>query len=314
MKRRIDVLLVDRGMAESREKARALVMAGEVYVDGMTAAKPSMQVTENSEISLRDKPPFVGRGGIKVNHALDEFHIDVTGLTAADIGASTGGFTDCLLQYGAKKIYAVDVGYGQLDWKLRQDERVVVLERTNARFLTRQQIADPLDLAVIDASFISLEPLLAPLVPLFRDKVQILALVKPQFQLPRESVGPHGIVTESALHHQALAMVKAFGEQQGLHCTAIVASPICGAKGNQEFFMLLTGPRTESGETHLLSASSAKVIETLSAGPCRLEELVRSVADGGGVSTSRPLQRRVREVCRHLCEVGIIESECVPAD
>lgn len=249
-KQRVDALLVARGLAANIDTARRLIGAGCVLVDSQICDKAGGLVAPFSLITLKTRRKYVSRGGDKLEAALGGTGIQPKGWTCADIGCSTGGFTDCLLQHGAEKVYAVDVGYGQLDWKLRQDERVVVLERTNARFLTRQHIADPIDLAVIDASFISLEPLLAPLVPLFREKVQILALVKPQFQLPRESVGPHGIVTESALHHQALAMVKAFGEQQGLHCTAIVASPICGAKGNQEFFMLLTGPRTESGETH----------------------------------------------------------------
>ena len=224
-----------------------------MLVDSHACDKVGALVAPSSLITVKSRRKYVSRGGDKLEAALRGTGIQPQGWICADIGSSTGGFTDCLLQHGAQKVYAVDVGYGQLDWKLRQDERVVVLERTNARFLTRQQITDPINLAVIDASFISLEPLLAPLVPLFLDDVRILALVKPQFQLPREAVGPHGIVTESALHHQALDMVKAFGEELGLNCAAIIASPICGAKGNQEFIMLLTGPRPKSGETHHLA-------------------------------------------------------------
>jgi 23S rRNA (cytidine1920-2'-O)/16S rRNA (cytidine1409-2'-O)-methyltransferase len=252
-KQRVDALLVARGLAADLDTSRRLIGAGCVLVDSHLCDKVGELVSPSSHITVKTRRKYVSRGGDKLEAALEGTGLQPLGWTCADIGCSTGGFTDCLLQYGAQKVYAVDVGYGQLDWRLRQDERVVVLERTNARFLTRQQIVDPIDLAVIDASFISLEPLLAPLIPLFLDEIRILALVKPQFQLPREAVGPHGIVTQSALHHQALAMVKAFGEEQGLHCTAIIASPICGAKGNQEFFMLLTGPRTESSETHHLA-------------------------------------------------------------
>ena len=183
--------------------------------------------------------PSRGRGEVREGIRLQ---VDPAGLICADIGCSTGGFTDCLLQFGATRVYSIDVGYGLLDWKLRQDPRVVVLERTNARHLSATHIPEPLDLAVIDASFISLAPLFPPLLPLFRAAVRILALVKPQFQLPRENIGPGGIVSDAALHDQALAMVRGFGAQHDLTCAGVVASPIRGAKGNQEFLMLLTGP------------------------------------------------------------------------
>lgn len=252
-KQRVDALLVARGLAANVEEARRLIGAGRVRVDCQISDKVGALVALSSVITVKANRKYVSRGGDKLAAGLYGTGIQPQGWICADIGCSTGGFTDCLLQHGAQKVYAVDVGYGQLDWKLRQDERVVVLERTNARFLTRSQITEPIDLAVIDASFISLEPLLAPLLPLFRDVIRILALVKPQFQLPREAVGPHGIVTESALHQQALAMVQAFAEKQGLHCAGIVVSPVRGAKGNQEFFMLLTGARTERGKTlHLV--------------------------------------------------------------
>lgn len=249
-KQRVDALLVAYGLAPNIDTARRLIGAGCVLVNSQICDKAGVLVASSSLITVKARRKYVSRGGDKLEAALSGTGIQPQGWVCADIGCSTGGFTDCLLQHGAHKVYAVDVGYGQLDWKLRQDQRVVVLERTNARSLTSQHIGAPINLAVIDASFISLEPLLAPLVPLFLDEVRILALVKPQFQLPREAVGPGGIVTQSALHQQALAMVKSFGEAQGLHCAAIVASPICGAKGNQEFFMLLAGRRTESGETY----------------------------------------------------------------
>lgn len=252
-KQRVDAVLVARGLAANVDMARRLIGAGCVLVDSRVCDKVGSLVALTSRIIVKTRRKYVSRGGDKLEAGLVEAGIQPQGWTCVDIGCSTGGFTDCLLQHGAQKVYAVDVGYGQLAWKLRQDKRVVVLERTNARFLTSQQIVDPVDLAVIDASFISIKPLLAPLMPLFHEKIRILALVKPQFQLPREAVGPHGIVMESARHQQALALVKSFGEEQGLHCAAIVASPICGAKGNQEFFMLLTRDQTEGGETsHLV--------------------------------------------------------------
>jgi len=233
---------VTQGLAADLEAARRLIGAGLVLVDTRICDKVGQLVALDSLIALKTaRRRFVSRGGEKLDGGLEAVGLDPRGWVCADIGCSTGGFTDCLLQRGARKVYSVDVGYGLLDWKLRQDDRVQVLERTNARHLTSKQIADPLDLAVIDASFISLEPLLAPLLPLFGDQARIFALVKPQFQLPRAAVGPGGIVSDPALHQQALGMVQQFGEALGLHCAAMVASPIQGAKGNQEFFMLLTG-------------------------------------------------------------------------
>jgi hemolysin TlyA family protein len=242
-KQRLDTLLVAQGLAVDLDAARRLLGTGAVLVDSRMCDKAGQLVTPDSKLAVKAaRRRFVSRGGEKLNGGLRDAGLDPDGWICADIGCATGGFTDCLLQRGARKVYCVDVGYGLLDWKLRQDGRVVVLERTNARHVTREQIGDPLDFAVIDASFISLRPLLAPLLPLFRDVVRIFALVKPQFQLPREAVGPGGIVSDPAQHQQALAMVQRFGELFGLRCVATVASPIRGAKGNQEFFMLLTGP------------------------------------------------------------------------
>ena len=241
-KHRLDSLLVAQGLATDLDAARRLIGAGVVLVDTWVCDKVGQLVAADSRLAVKAaRRKFVSRGGEKLDGGLRAAGIDPDGWVCADIGCSTGGFTDCLLQHGARKVYSVDVGYGVLDWKLRQDNRVVALERTNARHLTREQIVDPLDLAVIDASFISLEPLFAPLLPLFRDVVRIFALVKPQFQLPREAVGPGGIVSDPEQHRRALAMVQRFGESLGLRCAAMAASPIRGTKGNQEFFMLLTG-------------------------------------------------------------------------
>lgn len=241
-KQRLDNLLVVRGLATDIATARRLIGAGIVLVDTRVCDKAGQLVASDSPLTVKVTSRFVSRGGEKLDGGLRAAGIDPQGWVCADIGCSTGGFTDCLLQHGARRVYSVDVGYGLLDWRLRQDGRVVVLERTNARYLTCEQVADPLDLAVIDASFISLEPLLAPLLPLFGDFVRLFVLVKPQFQLPREAVGPGGIVSDPDLHRQALAMVQRFGESLGLRCAAMVASPVRGTKGNQEFFMLLTGP------------------------------------------------------------------------
>lgn len=239
-RQRLDTLLVERGLAETIEHARRSIGAGRVRVDNRVCDKAGSSIDVSCSLTVKDAKRFVSRGGDKLEAGLNGLGLSVCDYICADIGCSTGGFTDCLLQRGARRVYCVDVGYGLLDWKLRQDERVVVLERTNARHLTQRHIAEPLDLAVIDASFISLEPLLAPLQSLFRDIIRIVALVKPQFQLPRELVGQGGIVNDVDLHRLALDMVRRFGQDLGLRCAAIVPSPVRGAKGNQEFFMLLT--------------------------------------------------------------------------
>lgn len=247
-KYRLDALLVRRGLVEDVETARRLIGAGCVLINEMVNDKAGAQVVDQARITVKSGKRYVSRGGDKLASGLKGLDLDPTGLTCADIGSSTGGFTDCLLQHGARQVYCVDVGYGLLDWKLRSDDRVVVLERTNARYLTQEHIPTPLDLAVIDASFISLEPLLPPLLPLFSAKpVRILALVKPQFQLPRELIEKGGVVTDELLHQQALGMVQAYGLELGLCCERVIPSGIRGAKGNQEFFMMLaaaplTGP------------------------------------------------------------------------
>lgn len=239
-KQRLDLLLVERDLADDVEQARRLIGAGCVLVDGHLCDKAGRLAPLSVRIAIKGGKRYVSRGGDKLETGLHGLQVNPKDCVCADIGSSTGGFTDCLLQHGARRVYCVDVGYGLLDWKLRQDARVVVLERTNARYVTTAHIPESLDLAVIDASFISLQPLLPPLLPLFQNAVRILALVKPQFQLPRELVGPGGIVSDAALHQHALAMVRQFGQDLGLQCERVVASAVRGTKGNQEFFMLLT--------------------------------------------------------------------------
>jgi 23S rRNA (cytidine1920-2'-O)/16S rRNA (cytidine1409-2'-O)-methyltransferase len=240
MKYRLDSLLVHRGLAPSLEKARGLILAGQVLVADHLADKPGTMIDEALPVSLKEAPcPYVSRGGLKLARGLDFFGLRPQGFICADIGASTGGFTDCLLQNGAARVYAVDVGYGQLAWSLRQDSRVVVMERTNARALTPASFPEPLDLAVIDAAFISLKLLLPPLIPLFGGEVAILALIKPQFEVGRGQ-STAGVVTDPALHQQVIAGIHAFCAGLGLTPHGVTTSPILGPKGNTEFLTYLT--------------------------------------------------------------------------
>ncbi|HDK42999.1 MAG TPA: TlyA family RNA methyltransferase [Desulfobacteraceae bacterium] len=252
MKKRLDGLLVARGLAEDTAAAQALIGAGAVLVNGLPGAKAGSRYGLDCSLELKKKQAYVSRGGGKLAAGLREFALDPAGLICADIGCSTGGFTDCLLQRGARRVYCVDVGYGVLAWKLRQDERVVVLERTNARFLTREQIPESLDLAVIDASFISLGLLLGPLCGLFHGRIRMVVLVKPQFELPRQKVARGGVVREGFLHEEALEMVRGYVTRAGLTCKGVVASPVRGAKGNQEFLMYLTAAAPESRQSRYI--------------------------------------------------------------
>jgi 23S rRNA (cytidine1920-2'-O)/16S rRNA (cytidine1409-2'-O)-methyltransferase len=237
---RLDLLVVERGLAPSRERARALILAGVVRVNGQTATKAGTPVPAGAELSL-DQPdhPYVGRGGVKLAHALDVWAISVDGREALDIGASTGGFTDVLLRRGARRVVALDVGHGQLDWGLRNDPRVVVLEGFNARTLTPADLAGPVDVVTIDVSFISLKHILPQLPPLLADGADIIALVKPQFEAGREEVGKGGLVKDPAVHERVIAEVTRAAEAVGLACMAVVSSPITGATGNQEFLLHL---------------------------------------------------------------------------
>ena len=236
MKSRLDRLLVERRLAPSREAAQALIMAGEVLVEGRKAAKPSEAVATESRIEVLAQPPFVSRGGLKLAAALDRFAIRVAGRVCLDIGASTGGFTDCLLQHGASRVYAIDVGTGQLDWKLRNHPRVIVQEQVNARYLTRDQVPDPIALAVCDVSFISITMILPALPALLARNGEMVILVKPQFELDRDQVGKGGIIRDPALHQQACQRVEAAVHALGFR-TGIIPSPILGAEGNREFLL-----------------------------------------------------------------------------
>ena len=242
-KKRLDELLVARGHADTQTVAAALIGAGRILVDGSPLVKAGSLYRPDCRITVRQKEPFVSRGGKKLAAALEAFALDPAGFICADIGCSTGGFTDCLLQNGARKVYAVDVGYGVLDWTLRNDDRVIVLERCNARYLSDKEIPEPMDLCVADASFISLDRLLGPMVGLFaqKDKIQIIVLVKPQFELPRNKVARGGIVRDPGLQQLALEKISVFGECLGLTCQGSIPSPVKGTKGNQEYLMYLTG-------------------------------------------------------------------------
>lgn len=236
-KKRIDALIVERELAESRAKAQALIMAGDVLVNGLPVQKAGTMVNEESEIILAGSPAFVGRGGLKLEHALDSFGIDVTGMTAADIGASTGGFTDCLLKRGAERVYAIDVGYGQLDYRLRKDTRVVVMERVNARYPV--ELPEKTDIIVIDVSFISVEKILPSVSQLLKENGKIIVLVKPQFEAKREEVGKGGIIRNPQIHAKVLARFISWLVLNGFRLKGLTASPVEGASGNREFLVFI---------------------------------------------------------------------------
>ena len=236
---RIDNLLVERGLCESRESAQRAIMAGEVRVGDHVISKRSELVEPDAPISIAERPQFASRGALKLSGALDHFGIDVRSKVALDIGASTGGFTDCLLQRDAAKVFAVDVGHGQLAWKIRNDPRVVVMEKLNARFLSREQIPEPVDLCVIDVSFISLTLILPRAFELVTANGMIVALIKPQFELERKDVGRGGIVRDAALHEKAQQKIVNFVESSGQLVIGLVPSTITGTDGNQEFFICI---------------------------------------------------------------------------
>jgi len=236
-KRRIDSLLVERGLVDSRAKAQALIMAGEVVVAGKATIKPGTLVPEDAAITLLEPPPFVSRGGIKLKYALDQFQLEVSAKVAADIGASTGGFTDCLLKRGASRVYAIDVGYGQLDYRLRQDPRVVVMDRVNARYPI--SLPEKVDLATIDVSFISVEKVIPSVARLLNDDGYIIVLIKPQFEAKRAEVGKGGVIKEPTVHARVLGRFIAWIIEHNFSLGGLVASPLLGASGNKEFLILL---------------------------------------------------------------------------
>jgi 23S rRNA (cytidine1920-2'-O)/16S rRNA (cytidine1409-2'-O)-methyltransferase len=233
---RLDQLLVERGLAGSRAKAQALVLAGQVLLDGQKAEKPGHSVPLDSRIEVLEPPRYVGRGGLKLEAALEGFPIDPTGRVCLDIGSSTGGFTDCLLQHGARRVFAVDVGAGQLDWKLRGDPRVTVREGINARYLRFEDIGEKVDLAVVDVSFISVTLVLPAVVPVLTDAGRMVILVKPQFEAGRGEVGKGGVIRDPAVHARACERVRAAVEELGFSAS-LMESPILGAEGNREFLL-----------------------------------------------------------------------------
>jgi 23S rRNA (cytidine1920-2'-O)/16S rRNA (cytidine1409-2'-O)-methyltransferase len=239
-KRRLDVVLADLGLAPSRERARALILAGKVTVNGQVVSKAGTPIDVDATVQLAAPDhPYVGRGGVKLASALDAFGIDPSGRQALDVGASTGGFTDVLLQRGAASVVALDVGHGQLDWRLRNDPRVVVKEGVNARALTRDDVPHDVTLVTIDVSFISLRLILPALVPFLTRSADVVALVKPQFEAGRDEVGKHGLVTDAAVHDAVIARVTEAAESLGFTRLAVAPSAITGATGNQEFFLHL---------------------------------------------------------------------------
>jgi 23S rRNA (cytidine1920-2'-O)/16S rRNA (cytidine1409-2'-O)-methyltransferase len=244
---RIDQLLVERGLAESRTRAQALVMAGQVMIGDKKAEKPGLQIAADAEVSVKGQDhPWVSRGGVKLAHALDHFAINVDGMTAIDVGSSTGGFTDVLLSQGARRVYAVDSGTNQLAWKLRQDPRVIVHEQTSARILTDSHISEPVDLIVCDASFISLAKVLERPMTFAKPGAQLVALIKPQFEAGRGEVGKGGVVREAAIHARVCAEVQDWLRSAGWDVKGLTESPITGPKGNVEFLVWAGCPEQPS--------------------------------------------------------------------
>ena len=241
IKKRLDVLLTEQGYADTRSKAQAIIMAGQVYVDGQKADKPGVSYEETVQIEVRGETcPYVSRGGLKLEKALRDFGVKPDGYVCSDSGASTGGFTDCLLQQGASKVFAIDVGYGQLDWKIRSDPRVVVMERTNIRFVTPEDLGEPLDLSVIDVSFISLKIVLPAIKALLKPTGQVLCLIKPQFEAGREKVGKKGVVREPETHKEVLDNFVALAKELNFTILGLTFSPVKGPEGNIEFLGHLT--------------------------------------------------------------------------
>ena len=250
MKERLDVLLVRRGLAPSREKAKAMIMAGTVYVENQKEDKAGASFSDTVKIEVHGNAlPYVSRGGLKLEKALRVFGLDLTGMICMDIGASTGGFTDCMLQNGAAKVYAVDVGYGQFAWKLRQDPRVVCMEKTNIRYVTPEDLADKLDFASADVSFISLTKVLGPAHALLREGGRMVCLIKPQFEAGREKVGKKGVVRDPAVHLEVVERVCVFAAENGFLLLALDYSPIQGPEGNIEYLVCLEKRRAAHAKT-----------------------------------------------------------------
>ena len=253
MKERLDVLLVGRGLAASREKAKAVIMAGNVYVDGQKEDKAGSMFPETVKIEVRGHVlPYVSRGGLKLEKAMTRFDLELSDKVCMDVGSSTGGFTDCMLQNGARKVYAVDVGHGQLDWKLRNDSRVVCMERTNIRYVTPEDLAEPVQFVSIDVSFISLTKVLVPVRDYLKEDGEIVALIKPQFEAGREKVGKKGVVREKSTHREVIRKVMDYAMSIGFDLCDLDFSPIRGPEGNIEYLLHLKKSGKETGENRSL--------------------------------------------------------------
>lgn len=274
MKQRLDVILINRGYASSREKAKAMIMAGSVFVKGQREDKAgSMFEEEGIDLTVKGSPlKYVSRGGLKLEKALKEFPIDLDGRICMDIGASTGGFTDCMLQNGAAKVYSIDVGYGQLDWKLRSDERVVCMEKTNFRYMQPSDIDDAPDFASCDVSFISLDKILPPAYALLKEGAGMVCLIKPQFEAGRDKVGKKGVVRERAVHEEVIRSVMGYALAAGFEIRGLTFSPIRGPEGNIEYPIYLTKPVEGAGHT----------------GDALTDETVKSIVDAAHESLDKP--------------------------
>jgi len=239
-KDRLDKLLTEKGFIQSRERARALIMAGRIFVEGQRMDKPGTKIRREAPIELQGEDhPYVSRGGVKLEKALIAFGFDPRGMVVMDVGASTGGFTDCVLQRGAKKVYAVDVGYGQLAWKLQKDPRVINLERRNIRYLKKEEVPEEMDLILIDTSFISIKKFLSHLLVFLKNQGSVLGLIKPQFEVGKGDVGKGGVVRDALLHQKVIDWISQFSRQLGLNPLGVIESSLLGSKGNKEFFIHL---------------------------------------------------------------------------
>jgi len=240
VKIRLDLAVVQKGLASSRQRAQALIMAGKILVNNQPVDKPGTRILTEDELLLKgEEIAYVSRGGLKLEAAVKSFVLDLAGLVCLDVGASTGGFTDCLLQHGAERVYAVDVGYGQLAWKLRQDSRVIVIERTNIRYMPPETLPESVDLVTIDASFISLKIVIPAVLKFLKSDARILALIKPQFEVGKGKVGKGGVVRDPLLHDEVLRDLTVFFSDMGLLKESVICSPVLGPKGNREFLMSL---------------------------------------------------------------------------
>ncbi len=266
MKERLDVLVAGRGLAPSREKAKAMIMAGEILVDGQREDKPGTSFPDTVEITVKGNPlPFVSRGGLKLDKAVKCFGLELEGRVCMDVGSSTGGFTDCMLQNGAVKVYSVDVGHGQLAWKLREDPRVVCMERTNIRYVTSEEIQEPPSFVSVDVSFISLTKVLLPVKALMAETGELVCLIKPQFEAGREKVGKKGVVRDPAVHREVIRAVAEFALQIGLALKALDFSPVKGPEGNIEYLIYLEKTEQEPPAEALPDRFEKKIGEIVTA-------------------------------------------------